>query len=175
MGSIPRSTSASTAPNRLREKRARAFLIQLDPRLGIRWMPTAVHEDDTNEEIVHWEGRYALIYYLHENDPLRILQTASGQEDAWDVLGWFCVDMNKADSDMLSCDEMEPKVLRFLGNMDGEQHDVKRRLSDTIARNARRQDIVQSDYVDEAVERAKENRRINMKIPFVGKYTTRRG
>ncbi len=167
--------TASTAPNKIREERTRAYLIQLDPRLDIMWYPTAVHVDDTNDEIVHWEGRYALIYYLHENDPLRIIQTASGQELAWDELGWFCVDMNKADSDMLPCDEMEPKVIRFLSKMDGEQHDVLTRLVKARQKNEHLEESRKNDYVDEAVERAKENRRIHMNIPFVGKYTTRRG
>ncbi|KKK86832.1 hypothetical protein LCGC14_2759280, partial [marine sediment metagenome] len=158
-----------------REARTRKYLQQMDPRLDLFWVWTAVHEDDVNEEIIHWEGRYALIYYLHQDDPLRILQTASGQDKAWDILGWFCVDMNKANSDMLPCDEMEPKVVKFLGLMDGEQHDVMERLKESFERNTRHTASMQRDYVDTAVQRALENRRIHMDIPFVGRYTTRRG
>lgn len=172
---IKAANSASTAPNDIREARARDALHQQDPRLDIRWIWTAVHEDDVNNEIIHWEGRYSLIYRLHQDDPLRLLQTAAGADEAWETLGWFTEDMNRCETPMIPCDEMEPKMVKFLGEIDGTQQDVSDRLANVIRSNEDMTSSKERDYVDEAVERAKENRRIHMDIPFVGAYTTRRG
>jgi hypothetical protein len=170
-----RCQKISTAPSPAREARARALLKSIDDCLDIRWFWTAVHEDNAYDEVIHWEGRYALITGLSPNDPELARARQTGEPDPHIILGWFTEDMNRANSRMLPCDEMEPKVRSFLGKIDGDVVDHGARLAALQISEFQKSERLQADVLDESVYQALEHRREITGIPFVGKYTTRRG
>lgn len=170
-----RCQTISTAPSDAREARARAVLKSIDECLDILWVWKAVHTDDVNEEVVHWEGRYAIITYFKSHDPELALTRACGAPNPHMVLGWYTQDMNRAESPMLPCDEMEPKVRSFLGKMDGEQRNHAQRMAALEISEFQRSEKLKADTLDQSVWEAMEHRREHVGIPYVGQYTTRRG
>lgn len=165
---------ASTAPNSVREQRARETLKQIDQCLDIRWYWTAVHEDDVNDEIISWEGRYAIIMYLSPNDPELAIARQNGTEDPFTILGWYTQDMNRAESLPLPCDEIEPKLRIFLGRQDGNVRTHTDRLRELQLLGDIQEQKQRDDILDESVQNALEKRRQIMNIPYVGAYTSRR-
>ncbi len=161
------------APNIEREQRTRDLLRSLDPQLDILWRPYVVKEWDTAEAMLRYEGRYALIYRLRPNDPGRWLSQQTGAEEAYDTLGWFCADMSVPQTSPLPCDEVEPKLRTFLGEIDAERQSHDDRFRNIIGDNEAMQHARERDYVDEAVQRALDRRRTAFGVPFVSQYSRR--
>lgn len=157
-------------PNEVREERVRTWLTSIDPSLDIRWMPTVVIVHDSADNMLHYEGRYALIMYLPSNDPEVAYARKVGIENPFSTLGWFCEDMSRAKSRPVPCDEMEPLVRGYLSTMDGSKMELKQRLRAIRERNAALQQRNVDRYSDEAVQRALDMRRKHMNVPFVSGY-----
>ena len=159
--------TAGTEANSLREQRTRSWLKALDVLLDIKWIPVAVTFWDANEDAKRYEGRYALVMRYRDHDPALQESNQTGIPVPFDTLGWFCSDMTTAESKPLPCDEMEPKVLTYLGAMDSTKRHVRYRMHDVTVKNERRTAGLEADCFDESLQRALDIRRTAFNIPYI--------
>ena len=168
-----RVSYVAPTPNEQREARVRTLLHTIDPQLDIKWRPYVVKTWDVNESLMRYEGRYALVYSLAENDPGRRHVQQTGAEEAFEPLGWFCTDMTLPMSTPVPCDEMEPKIRTFLGEIDARRVAHVARFMDVIGENATMLHSREADAHNEAVQRMLDRRRSAFGIPYISQYTGR--
>lgn len=157
-------------PTPEREDRVRRELQAHDPRLDITWNPVAVVVRDVNEDVESYYGRYALIYWLSDNDPLVAYARRTGQKGLYQNLGWFCKDVTNAETDPVPPDELLPRVFEWLGAMDNERENWRQRVREVEEANRQLYESQKRDFRDEAVQRALEMRRQVLGIPFISTY-----
>lgn len=133
------------------EERVNAELRSLDSLLHIRWMPLVVALPNGRRE-----GRYALCSYWPSVDPRRA-EVQSGQrdpEDAFDILGWFCENMQDANSVPQEPFSIMKKALELLYKCDNTRFPWRQRMAQNIEANKRRQKKVKEEAVDEVKDMA---------------------
>jgi hypothetical protein len=137
---IPPTPSGET------ERAVREVLARMDPLLGIMWVPTVFR----NERAGRWEGRYALTCAWPRADK-RWAQVQSGEvaeQDAVDIIGWLCTDMQDAQSVPVTGEGVETRVLELLGKMDNTRYPWKQRMLATIEKNVKRHQATKNDALN---------------------------
>lgn len=133
-------------PNPETERQVREVLARMDSLLGIMWVPTVFN----NERAGRWEGRYALTCAWPRADK-RWKQVQDGEiaeQDALDIIGWLCTDMQDAQSVPASGEGVENRVLELLGAMDNTRYPWKQRMLATIEKNVKRHATTKNDALD---------------------------
>jgi len=140
------------------EGRVREALQSVDALLDIKWIFPCRY----NASMQNAEGWYALIAYYGELDGRRHIDAAG-----FDVLGWFCEDMNDASSTPVNPEASLPQIRNYLSEFDGERHGVRDRLRAIQAHNQDVREASKRAYTDEGVQAALDIRRQVYGIPFV--------
>jgi len=159
------------APNQEREARVRRELQLIDPSLDIVWEPIVKVIRNVEDDVIGYEGRYALVAYYPPSDPMRQYALQTGRAFPYDRLGWFTTEVMNANSLPLPCDEMMPVIRGHLAHMDSNARSLKERMQERAKSNERAAARREAEYVDEAVQRALDVRRQAMDIPFVSQYS----
>ncbi len=140
------------------EARVREALQRVDALLDVKWIfPCRYNAAQENAE-----GWYALIAYYGELDGRRHADAAG-----FDVLGWFCEDMQNPESTPRNPEEWLSHIRDFLTEFDGEHFVVRQRLRDIQAHNQEVREARKRECVDEGVQAALDIRRQALGIPFV--------
>jgi hypothetical protein len=143
--------ATATRGSEMMEERINAELRALDSLLHIRWMPFAVGIPGGRRE-----GRYALCSYWPDVDPRRA-QVRAGQydpNDAFDIIGWFCEDLQDASSVPQDPESIMRKVLDLLHSCDNTRFPWRMRMAQCIEHNKRRQQKVKEEAVQEIKDMA---------------------
>ena len=130
------------------EDRVRKQLKSIDDLLDVRWFPYAIW----NERHHSFEGRYALVCRWPLEDKRWELYQKGEIEDAVDMLGWFCEDMQNAASMPVSVDSIERKVIELLGKCDGTRVPHAVRMRQIVEKNAK----LRKDRKQEILDRTEE-------------------
>lgn len=126
-------TTPIPGPSPEEETRLRAALQQLDPLLGVVWVPIVVW----NTRDLRWEGRYALTCRWPGLDK-RWSEVQAGKvpaSEAHDILGWFCEDMQNASSAPTTLDGIQERTLALLGAIDNLRYPWKERMERSAQKN----------------------------------------
>jgi hypothetical protein len=137
---IPPTPSAET------ERIVRDVLKGMDSLLDICWIPIVFH----NRSKGRWEGRYALTCRWPQIDK-RWTEVQSGkvpEQDAYDVLGWLCEDMQDPQSVPSTQEGIQNKVIGLLGAIDNTRYPWKSRMLGTIEKNKRRHETMKAEVSD---------------------------
>lgn len=137
---IPPTPSADT------EQRVREVLATMDSLLDIMWVPTVYY----NRSKDRWEGRYALICRWPRIDG-RWQEVQSGkvpEQDAYDIVGWLCEDMQDAQSVPQGQEGIAERVVTLLGKMDNERYPWKQRMLATVEKNKKRHEDMKKEVGD---------------------------
>jgi len=137
--------------NELTEQRVNAELQQLDSLLHIRWMPFAVGIPGGRRE-----GRYALCSYWPEIDPRRqgVRDGTQDPAEAFDIIGWFCEDLQDASTVPQDPESIMRKVLDLLHSCDNTRFPWRTRMAQVIEHNKKRQEKVKQEAVEEVKDMA---------------------
>lgn len=118
-----------------------------DPSLHIEWVPEVVATPRGRE------GRYALVCDWHPNDK-RNADVPLGYRERWDLLGWFCEDMQNAETVPVAPDAIVAKARELLGRCDNTRDPWRRRIQRAVDHNAElmaQQQRLADDMVADAV------------------------
>ena len=134
------------------ELRVNEQLKSWDPLLYIRWCPEAVYRQSTGKV----EGRYALACTLPQNHPIweEVRQGKMPAEDAFESLGFFCEDLDNANSTPKEPEQMMTLIRERLGKCDNERETWKERMLASVEHNERRRQQIKEEAVEEAVDLA---------------------
>ena len=122
-------------PNQLTEDRINAELqMHYDPLLFIGWIKTAYHVSGDLPSDLVFEGRYALCHRWPQVDP-RWGELGFDYPDSYDILGWFCDDMQDASSVPQEPSSIMQKVFELLGKCDNERFPWADRIMKTVEKN----------------------------------------
>lgn len=141
------ASGAAPTPSAALEATLRQALQQLDSLLDVAWMPTVFW----NRAWARWEGRYALIVRWPHSD-MRWSEVQCGrvpEQDAFDIVGWLCEDMQDPQSVPTSLDGIHDRVIALLGTMDNTRYPWKDRFLSTIEKNKQRVAQVKRDALNE--------------------------
>ena len=137
---IPPAPSADT------EQRVRDVLRDMDTLLDVMWVPTVFW----NKSKHRWEGRYALICRWPRSDG-RWQEVQSGkvpEQDAYDIIGWLCEDMQDAQSVPQSSEGIANRVVELLGRIDNTRYPWKQRMLATVEKNRKRNQALKNEALD---------------------------
>lgn len=138
-------------PNELVEERVRAELKKLDSLLDIRWFPTAVY----NKRRDTFEGRYGLIVRWPQTDRRWKLYRKGEIGEPFDLLGWFCEDVQDANSVPLDPDAVWRRTRELLAKCDNTRQSWRARMRYAVENNKKvRED--RAEQVREAARQAAE-------------------
>lgn len=143
----------------------RSVVKSMDGLLDVKWMPIAAW----NAHQQRWEGRYALTCDWPQADA-RWSMIQSGEMDpklAFDLIGWMCEDMQKADSIPLGPELIEQKVVALLGTMDNTRYPWKQRFLSTIEKNRKNKETQKADMLDMVHDEASYQYRAAKGIPQI--------
>lgn len=131
-------------PQEQAEARIRQTLKGLDELLDIKWVPVVLWNEKENCS----EGRYALICRWPQADK----RWADAYEDAriepFDVLAWFCDDLQNASSSAGNIDTMEDQVIEFLGKCDNTRQPWADRMKASVAKNLKVKRAAKDEILD---------------------------
>lgn len=138
--SLPPAPSAET------ERTLRDVLRGMDELLDVMWHPRIFW----NARQLRWEGRYALTCRWPRADARwSMVQSGEQPEDqAYDIIGWLCEDMQDPQSLPTSTDGIQDRVLQLLGAMDNTRYPWKGRMLSAIEKNRKRQADVKNEVLD---------------------------
>lgn len=147
----PSGTPVSSKPMPMPEREAtvRERLKEIDRSLDIKWFETAVF----NERLDRYEGRYGLIVTWPPSDPRWKLYREGEIGEPFDLLGWFCTDLERADSVPVEPQAMWQKIRELLGRCDNTNQPWKQRMAEAFERNAERRKEVRNEALDEVEQR----------------------
>lgn len=137
-----------------REQRVRDMLATIDPLLDIRWFPTVAW----NEATQRFSGRYGLICRWPEIDKRWELYRSGEIGEPFDCLGWFtrpaadAGDWHDPSGVPVDPEEMQERLLEFLGKMDLEREPWKKRMKRVQEANLEQRRKARADIVDEALQ-----------------------
>lgn len=129
-------------PNVLTEERVNNELRQLDSLLHIRWFESAY----LNQRLGRYEGRYGLCVWWPKVDKRwSMVQSGEmGEQDAFDIMGWFTEDIHDATTVPVDPEAMMHKVHELLAKADNERQPWAERMREASAHNMRqRKKIIQ--------------------------------
>ena len=142
-------------PNQFTEDRINEELQKhYDPLLFINWISSAYHISgsyETNNLV--FEGRYALCHRWPQIDP-RWGEMGFDYPESYDILGWFCADMQDASSVPEDPASIMQLVFELLGKCDNERFPWASRVRKTIENNKRVTAQGQLDALDIVEEAA---------------------
>ena len=115
--------------------------------LGMLWVPRIVW----NQAQEAWEGRYALVCKYPENDPRRKAFQEGETDIDYEILGWFCKDMQNAESMPVEPDAIWNRVLELLAKADNTKLDWKVRLKQVAEKNAKAREQRKQDFLNGVV------------------------
>lgn len=129
------------------EAMVRKELQRIDHLLDILWVPD-VYPNGAQGVV---EGRYGLICRWPKSDGRWKLVREEGYTDAFDLLGWFCEDMDDASTVPNSPETMMQLVYERLGNADNEAAPWYDRMKQVFGKNI---DLMRErkNVLDETVE-----------------------
>lgn len=137
-------------PNEFTERRVNAELqAHYDPLLSIRWYPTVFF----NQRQKQWEGRYALVVRWPQIDK-RWGTVPLGYEEPYDILGWFCEDMQDANTTPADPVSIMGKVTELLGKCDNTRQPWMARMKATVEHNLRQHEKVKEEALDQVADEA---------------------
>lgn len=139
--------------NEFTESRVNAELQALDSLLHIKWMPNAVGVLGKPGER---EGRYALCSRWPSIDPRQewVRKGEYDPDSAFDILGWFCEDLQDAESVPAEPESILHKVLELLHRCDNTKFPWRKRMAEVIEHNKKRQAKMKEEAVDEVKDMA---------------------
>jgi hypothetical protein len=118
----------------------------MDSLLDLAWVPTVFY----NRSKDRWEGRYALICRWPRVDK-RWSEVQSGkvpEQEAYDILGWLCSDMQDAYSVPDTQEGIQNRVIALLGAIDNTRYPWKGRMLSTIEKNKKRHEAMKAEVGD---------------------------
>ena len=136
---------AAPTPNPFTEERVNAELEKLDSLLSIRWFPTVMMTSNGTVE-----GRYGLVCRWPMVD--KRWEGVTNPEDAVDIMGWFCEDLQDASTIPQDPEAILSRVLDLLGNCDNTAEPWAKRMKRAIETNKRVQDKLKEEAMDMAVD-----------------------
>lgn len=147
------SNAVQEAPPEVLEA-VRERLKALDPLLDLRWFPHVVY----SEERETLEGRYGLICQWPSSDPRWELYRSGDIGEPFDCLGWFTEsaatgDWHEPSALPVSPEQLEEKLIEFLGRMDMGRQSWHDRMRKAAEQNAAQRKRVADEAVDEATQR----------------------
>lgn len=136
------------------EARIRTVLLAIDPLLDLRWFPFAIF----NENVEKYEGRYALICRWAQGDPRYELLNKGeiGEQDAVDIIGWFCEDRNDAETTPVEVEAVENLALELLASCDNSRTPAIERMRAISAKNVKARRERKQEVLDVGQEAAEQ-------------------
>jgi hypothetical protein len=155
-----------------REDAVRALLKELDPLLGLVWLPFARYSPDGRPE-----GRYALTCRWPQQDMRWELYHSGEIGEPFDILGmfetqgdgmaWFGSGSDQQNA-AIEPDAVMDRTIELLGKMDNTRFPWRDKLRKNSEHNLALRRKRQQEVVDEAVDGMKDRRRQLQKVPYVG-------
>lgn len=137
--------------NEITEEKVRKQLKELDALLDVKWIPHVI----VNPRSQQMEGRYALICQWPQIDKRWEMYQKGEISENYDILGWFCEDMQDAESVPVDLDSIERKVVELLGKCDNERFPWRGRMKDVVSKNAKVRKERQQEVIDQAEDVAR--------------------
>lgn len=128
------------------EQRLRDVLKGIDSALDLRWFRYAIF----SEQVERFEGRYALVCDWMSEDP-RMKLVQHGEVDpneAHDIIGWFCEDVQNAETVPVGVEAVENLAMKLLAGCDNSRTPIKQRLAQIAAKNVARRRAVHDEMLD---------------------------
>lgn len=151
-GSAVRSKRSRPEPNTITEEKVRSVLKGIDELLDIKWIEKAVF----NPKYSDIEGRYALVCRWPSGDKRWELVYKQEVAMPYDMIGWFCEDIQNPDSVPVAPDSVENKVLELLYQCDGTRFPHLQRMAQITEKNKNVHKNIQEDILNEVSEIAKD-------------------
>lgn len=144
---MPKLVRGANCPQPEAEERIRSRLKDLDELLDIRWFPIGKTVELPNGDI-QVDGRYALVCRWPQGD-LRWKMFYSGEvQEPFDVMAWFCEDLQSADSTPGNIDLMEDQVVEFLGKCDNTRQPWAERMMQSVEHNLKVKRDLRAEILD---------------------------
>jgi len=156
-------------PSSESREKAEAILKQLDPLLGIVWLPFARYDEKRDE----WEGRYALTCTWPQVDKRWELYRSGDLGEPFDILGMFEEDgkmltwHSVGSSPVLDPMSVMDSALEVLGKMDLTRQDWKERVKKNAEHNKALAEKRRKDMIGDVVHGMVEERRRVTHAPLV--------
>jgi hypothetical protein len=128
------------------EATLRDTLEKLDALLGVRWVAHA----SFNQLQQRFEGRYALTCRWPKIDKRWewVYDGKHPEQEACDIIGWLCEDMQDPNSVPTTPDGITDRVLTLMGTMDNDRYPWKERMMATTRKNAKLHQTLKNDVLD---------------------------